>query len=124
MSGAPDPVLVVDDEDLVRNATVKLMRRMGFGVEAQPSGADAIRAVRERAFAMVLLDMTMPGMDGIATFRQIRAQRPDLPVVFMSGDEHLLEEVRTEPKVELLLKPFSMDSVREIIEGLRARGHL
>lgn len=80
-------VLVVDDEDLVRNMARFALERCGFTVEQAADGRDAVEKVTARpaAFAVVLLDLTMPVMSGEEALGRIREIRPDLPVLLSSG---------------------------------------
>jgi signal transduction histidine kinase/CheY-like chemotaxis protein len=80
-------VLVVDDEAPVLRVASEMLSRAGFDVTSAAGGAEAVAlaARPEGAFEAVLLDMTMPKMNGAETFKRLRALRPGLPVVLMSG---------------------------------------
>ena len=80
-------VLVVDDEDLVRNMARVALERFGYTVETAADGQLAVAAVSARpaAFDAVLLDLTMPAMGGDQALREIHAIRRDIPVVLSSG---------------------------------------
>jgi CheY-like chemotaxis protein len=79
-------VLVVDDEPGVRTIARESLRRAGFEVATVNDGAEAIDLLTtDRGFQVVLLDMTMPRMNGTEAFRLIKELQPDLPVVLTSG---------------------------------------
>jgi signal transduction histidine kinase/CheY-like chemotaxis protein/integral membrane sensor domain MASE1 len=80
-------ILVVDDEDAVREIATRILDRYGFTTVTAVNGREAVTLfVREpAAFRAVLLDLTMPVMDGEETFREIHAINPAVPVVLMSG---------------------------------------
>jgi PAS domain S-box-containing protein len=79
-------VLVVDDEPGVRTIARESLRRAGFDVTTVNDGAEAIELLAtDRTFQVVLLDMTMPRMNGTEAFRLIKELQPDLPVVLTSG---------------------------------------
>jgi CheY-like chemotaxis protein len=80
-------VLVVDDEELVRNMARLALERCGYSVETAADGARAVHAVAARAsqFDAVLLDLTMPSMGGDEALREIQAIRGDIPVILSSG---------------------------------------
>ena len=80
-------VLLVDDEPTARQTAQAMLERLGFTVEAASDGREAVTRFRRRPdeFACVLLDLTMPRMDGFEAFSALRALRPDVPIVLMSG---------------------------------------
>lgn len=80
-------ILVVDDEYMVRTVARKMLERSGFTVLAAADGEEGIREFREHAqeVAAVLLDLTMPRMSGDEVLAQMRAIRPDVPVLLCSG---------------------------------------
>ncbi len=80
-------VLVVDDDPMVRNMVQIMLRRMAYGVIAAGDGYEAVEMFRARKdeIDFVLLDLSMPGMDGWETLAQLRSLRPSIPVVLASG---------------------------------------
>jgi CheY-like chemotaxis protein len=80
-------VLVVDDEDQVRNVVCAWLRRAGFEVVSAASGEEALTLFETRTFGLVLIDVLMPGLDGFDTVRVLksRPERAGIPVLFMSG---------------------------------------
>ena len=102
-------ILVVDDEELVRRSAKRMLEHLGFQVVEARGGEEALTVLRRAPDVQaVLLDMTMPGMDGAATFDALRSACPELPVVLMSGyDER--ETLARFPRQDLagfLRKPF------------------
>src|SRR5437773_8015650 len=78
-------VLVVDDEAGLRRFLVKELSARGFAVEAAGSGEEALRKAAEAIYDVVLLDMKMPGMDGLAALREIRREAPAPEVLILTG---------------------------------------
>jgi CheY-like chemotaxis protein len=80
-------ILLADDENLVRRVTERQLRMMGFEVLAAADGAAAVDLFAANAdrVRLAILDMSMPRLGGVEAAAQMRASRPDLPVVFFSG---------------------------------------
>jgi len=78
-------ILVVDDEAAIRRALEAVLRDEGFGVVLAEDGESALRAIEAELPALVLLDIWMPGPDGIAILKRIKEIHPGLPVVMISG---------------------------------------
>jgi CheY-like chemotaxis protein len=103
-------ILVVDDESVVRELTVEILRRSGYNPHGVPSAKCALELLDEEAFDLVVSDVVMPEMTGVEFLYELRRRRPDLPVVLMTGGSK--EPERTTKAVELgasglLYKPFS-----------------
>lgn len=113
-------VLVVDDEAQVRTTATIMLERLGYRAVTVESGAQALAAFRARPdeFKFVLLDLTMPGMDGRETLAALRAVRADLPVIVMSGyDEQESSQRLQGGQVQgFLPKPFTFDSLHERLD--------
>lgn len=111
LEGTGRRVLVVDDEESVRLLTRALLLRAGFRVEVHANAESAARmfAAAPADFAIVLTDLSMPGRSGAELIRELRALRPELPAVLMSGDhDPYIRTAGPEAKdVILLSKPFS-----------------
>ncbi len=78
-------ILVIDDDHAIRTVLDVLLRKKHFGVFLAPDGPTGLRLISNVAFDAVIIDMFMPGMDGIATIRELIKLKPDLPFIAMSG---------------------------------------
>ncbi len=78
-------ILLVDDDELVRSGTREILETDGHVVVCAASGEEALTAARKGRFDLVLCDMVMPGIGGIATLRQLRQAYPHLPVIMITG---------------------------------------
>ncbi len=111
----PRRVLVVDDEALVRTATQHALERMGCVTVGADGGAAAVTFLREnpRAVDLAIVDLAMPGMDGVDTFRALREVEAGLPVVIASGYGHngRVQEVLDAGAVDFLQKPWSSEEL-------------
>ncbi len=83
--GEPGSVLVVDDQDAVRRAFARVLHRAGFRVLSAADAYAALAIIESDTVDVVVSDISMPEMDGIALLRRIRDLEPDLPVVFATG---------------------------------------
>jgi CheY-like chemotaxis protein len=115
-------ILVVDDEQTVRSTVAQMLTAVGlqsvFGADGR-EGVELFRADPGR-FALVLLDLTMPNMDGAEAFAEMRRLRADVPVVLMSGFNEQEALVRFAGKgiASFIQKPFALDSLRAVIRGV------
>ncbi len=109
-------ILIVDDDTVVLSAVSKLLMRLGADVSTADSGEAAL-AVLNRADNMdlVLLDVSMPAVDGVETSRRIRAKAASLPIVFMSGHTRRAVplELSTDDNSTFLSKPFSISALHK-----------
>jgi CheY-like chemotaxis protein len=108
-------VLVVDDEETMRSTIARMMRKLGLDVVLTADGREAVEVFRATPdlFGLVLLDLTMPHMDGEQTFTELRRLRPDVRVVLMSGFNAHEAMVRFTGKglASFLQKPFTIESL-------------
>jgi CheY-like chemotaxis protein len=99
-------VLLVDDDDIVRENTALMLRDLGFSVAQAGSGAAALEMLEEgRSFDLMMVDFAMPGMNGAQLARAAAAKRPSLPIVFVTGYADL-ETLKDIDDRLLLRKPF------------------
>ena len=80
-----DLVLAVDDDHAVRTMLCKIMDSNGFNVVQAESGPEALKAVSENSFALILLDINMHGMDGFEVINEIRSRGMNVPIMVVSG---------------------------------------
>jgi DNA-binding NtrC family response regulator len=113
-------ILVVDDEPMVRDVATAILKRAGMTVVTADSGDEAVQrvAAEPQRFALVLVDLTMPGLSGAETLHRVHGIRPDLPVVVMSGYNEEEASGRFEGKelAGFLEKPFSTGALTSIVE--------
>jgi len=91
-------ILVIDDEELIRDLLSRSLPKRGYEVTTAATGAEALQMVGREQFSLVLLDIVLPDFDGMDILVSIRENHPDLPVFIMTGmgfDEELLSEAKT-----------------------------
>jgi PAS domain S-box-containing protein len=123
--GGKERILVVEDEPAVRMLVSEVLRRHGYTVWEAATPHEALHLARGPEFQMdvLLTDMVMPGMSGKALADRLRADRPNLPVLYMSGytDHALLNANQLERGTHFLQKPFTpaalATAVREMLDG-------
>jgi two-component system, cell cycle sensor histidine kinase and response regulator CckA len=105
-------ILIVDDEEAVRDVARRFLERIGFTILTATEGKRGIAMFTEHAGTLraVLLDLTMPGLTGLDVLQEIRKQRADVPVILMSGyDEHeATQKFANEGLAGFLQKPFNL----------------
>ncbi len=111
-------VLVVDDTEAVATVAERVLRRAGYDVQVARSGERALELFAERAgdISVVLLDLSMPGMDGLEVLERLRAARPDLPVLLSSGFQAPNPQALEGRRVSYLQKPYQAALLVERIE--------
>jgi PAS domain S-box-containing protein len=109
-------ILIADDEPIVLETTDALLRHFGFSTVLARDGHEAVAQFRAHrgALTTVLLDLTMPGLDGAEVARVIRAESPKLPVLVMSGfsEQDVFARIRGMGRIAILRKPFTGDMLR------------
>ena len=112
-------ILVVDDEEVVRLSYLRSLTGPQCKVRAALNGEEALNAMEQDAFDVVLLDLRMPGMDGIAVLRKIKEKWPECEVVVITGYpsiESAKEAVRLGAH-NYLVKPVGPDDVITAANG-------
>jgi two-component system response regulator MprA len=112
-------ILVVDDDAGLRRALRRVLVSHGFEVEAAVDGADALDQLRARPFDLVVLDVMMPGTDGIEVCERIRAGGDDLPVLMLTARDAVRDRVvgLEAGADDYLVKPFANE---ELVARVRA----
>ena len=117
-------ILIVDDEPGVRTALSGVLRDEGYSVEAVPSGEACLERVTRGAVDLIVLDVWLPGMDGLATLARLRERQVDAQVVLISGHGNIESAVRAIKMgaFDFVEKPLSLDkTVLVVRNALRQR---
>jgi two-component system nitrogen regulation response regulator NtrX len=119
-------ILVVDDERGILEQLGGILRDEGFAVTAVPSGEEALTAVSRELYDLILLDVALPGMDGIEALRQMRSSGQGMPVVMISGHATAEQAVRAlkEGAVDFLEKPLALERVLLTVSNTLAHARL
>jgi DNA-binding response OmpR family regulator len=119
-------ILVVDDDALMRRSLAATLSQTGYVVETAATGENAIESIRRKAPDLVLLDVGLPGMDGMETLRAMRRDDPNLAVILVTGRRRELDEI---VGLELgaddyVTKPFDMDVLLAHIKAVMRRAQM
>jgi len=120
-------ILIADDEDSLRWVLEKGLRQAGYEVTVVKDGPGALRAFElEEPFDLVLLDVRMPGMDGLAVLARLREIRPDVHVIVMTAHGTMDTAIQAMQRgaYDYLAKPFDLDEVVLLAERAIAAGRL
>jgi two-component system cell cycle sensor histidine kinase/response regulator CckA len=117
-------ILVVDDEAHVRKLCLAFVERLGHQSLEAADGEEALALFRQGPDQIdcVLLDLTMPKLDGVATFRAMRTIRPDVPVILSSGysEQDVARRFDGEGLTGFLQKPFRLKDLKSVLDGALA----
>jgi len=119
-------ILVVDDERGIRDQLERILRDEGFAVTSVATGEDALAATAAELFDLVLLDVALPGMDGLEALRRMRAAGPSVPVVMISGHataEQAVEALKV-GAFDFLEKPLGLERVLVTVGNALAHARL
>jgi DNA-binding NtrC family response regulator len=119
-------VLVVDDEKNIRLTLTQSLRSLDLETDTAVNGEEALSKVEREPYDLMLLDLRMPGMDGMEVLRRARELRPELPVVILTayGSVESAVEAMKLGAVDFLQKPFSPKEIRDLASEVLARGKL
>ena len=123
--GAGETILIVEDEDIVRNVAVRILNSLSYKVLVAKDGPEAMsifKAERDK-ISLVIMDVVMPKESGPDVYNKIAVTSPDLPVIFVTGyDVHSkiegLEQKSREEKIRVLQKPYTKTTLAHTIREL------
>lgn len=111
-------VLIVDDDVNFCSTIAKILSKKGYETTTTKSGFQALDLIKERVFDIVLMDIKMPVMNGVETFKKIKAIKPNSVVILMTAFsvDDLIREAVKEGVYAVIRKPFDIDTTISIIE--------
>jgi len=111
------PILIVEDEAIMRESLRDWLTDGGYQVETAEEGEEALKTIAERDFGVVILDLRLPGKNGLEVLREARAKRPQLNGIIITAYPSIETAVEAMKigAVDYLPKPFSLDALEELI---------
>jgi len=113
-------ILIVDDEDIVRNYARRALLSRGWAVSEAADGTSALALIEKEDFTAVLCDLKMPDMRGEEVIKGIKSRRPAVKIIVVTGSFSKLANPIV-PGVEVygfLIKPFGINEIRDITEKM------
>lgn len=111
-------ILVVDDQYGIRVLLCEILQKDGYKMFEAANGVKALQIVEEEQPDLVLLDMKIPGMDGLEILRRIKEKHAHVHVIMMTayGELNLINEAMNLGAITHFAKPFDIDDIREVIK--------
>lgn len=115
-------VLVVDDAQFMRMRCARLLTENGFEVVEAENGAQAVQVYQQQKPDVVLMDITMPEMDGLTALKEIRSRHPDARVVMLTalGQQGIVIEAIKSGARDFIVKPFDTERVLTAVRKMLA----
>lgn len=117
-------ILVVDDESELVEALVERLEIRGFQAQGATSGAEAVTTAKEREFDVAVVDLKMPGMDGLQVIRELMKIQPELKCVLLTGHgaAENPEQGRQCGASDCMMKPIDIDVLTKTLRDVAGRG--
>ncbi|MFC1511247.1 response regulator transcription factor [Candidatus Margulisiibacteriota bacterium] len=113
-------ILVIDDQESMRNIVAQMLRNEGYQVSEADNGQAGLRLFVQNkyAFDLILADVNMPKIDGFEFLKKVKTLSPNSPVIFLTGiNEEVAKTVGTEYKVDgIIKKPFVVEEALAVIQ--------
>lgn len=117
-------ILIIDDEEAILDSCTQVLKREGHTVKTAKNGDDGLKTFKRELFHLVLLDLKMPGMNGMEVLKRIKEEHPETPVVIITGYASIESAVEAMKMgaFDYIDKPFSPKELRVITkEALKSR---
>lgn len=111
------PILVVDDEPIVRESISDWLKDAGYQVVTAETGEEAMELIEKQDFGVIILDVRLPGKTGITVLREVKVLKPEIKSIIITAypSEELSREAMELGAVDYLIKPISVDSLERLI---------
>src|SRR5215208_5372791 len=125
-SSRPGSILVIDDEEIMREILEALLTREGYDVRLAASAAEGLELIRSMPFDAAIVDMMMPGMDGISTLDELKKIDDDLPVLMITAFASVENAIAAMKRgaYDYITKPFKNDEVLVVLRNALAQRRL
>jgi DNA-binding response OmpR family regulator len=115
-------ILVIDDEQMIQRLLKRFLEKRGFEVSCYSNGEEGVQSFRDNAVDLVITDLSMPGMDGVAVIEALRAIDAEVPIFVISGDpsgahEQNLAQAAETGAIFVLAKPVQLKELASMIDA-------
>jgi DNA-binding NtrC family response regulator len=119
-------ILVVDDEKNIRMTLTQALEDVGLPVDTAVNGEEALAKIEETEYRLILLDLKMPGIDGLEVLRRISRDRPEVKFIIITahGTVESAVEAMKLGAVDFLQKPFNPNDIRELVHRVLDRENI
>jgi CheY-like chemotaxis protein len=117
MTSLPLQILVVEDNQGARQLVCEMLAMLGYRADSVATAEEAVEPIKSGAYNVLLSDISLPGMSGIALAEMAVANVPDIKIVFASGYGYLVAD-KTDFEFILLPKPYDLNQLEHVIERL------
>ncbi|OCC16270.1 Response regulator receiver [Dissulfuribacter thermophilus] len=114
--GSKKKILVVDDEESIHLLYREELEDEGYEVISAMDGEEALALFDEICPDLVILDINMPGMDGIEVLRQMKQKRPDVPVILSSAYPEYKQDLASWASDDYIVKSFNLDELKDSVK--------
>lgn len=115
-------ILVVDDEPLIRSFVERALNYAGYAVATATDGIAALEALKKQRFDLMISDIVMPDMDGIALSLKVSQDYPKVKILMMTGYAHQAQRLHNIESIthEVVSKPFTLEEITRRVEDIIA----
>lgn len=120
------PILIVDDEKNIRLTLSQALEALDIEIHAAVNGEEALGMLAESSYSLILLDLKMPGMDGMDVLRKVREEHPDIKVIIITahGSIDAATEAMKLGAADFVQKPFAPKEIRTLVTNVLERDEL
>ncbi|MBK9714769.1 MAG: response regulator [Kouleothrix sp.] len=115
----PARILLVDDEAMIRLTLAALLQRRGYAVETATNGEEALSCLTKRRFDLLLIDLKLPGMNGLVVAQHAHKSQPSVPILFLTGSSDF-NGMSVEEQVGYFDYILKTASPEEVLERVRS----
>ena len=116
MSSDKKKILVVDDEESIHLLYREELEDEGYQVISAMSGENALKLFESEQPDLVILDINMPGMDGIEVLRQMKQMKPNVPVILSSAYPEYKQDLASWASDDYIVKSFNLDELKDSVK--------
>ena len=116
MSDKKSKILLVDDEESIHILYKEELEEEGYEVESVLDGEAALKSFEEYKPDLVILDINMPGMDGIEVLRRMKQNRPQVPVILSSAYPEYKQDLGSWASDDYIVKSFNLDDLKNSVK--------